>query len=199
MGKISGPLVLASGSPRRAQLLENVGVAFEVVVPQIEEGGWPSNADFGAFAQEIALKKSRSVSLDRPGRVVVGADTVVVCDCELLGKPRDEVEARLMLEKLSGRDHFVITGVALCRNGDGEVESIAECERTTVSFKRLVKEEINAYVATGEPFDKAGGYGIQGKGAFLIEGIVGCYFNVVGLPLSCLYGMLRRWGLELLG
>lgn len=199
MGKVLVPLVLASASPRRAELLRGVGVPFEVVVPQISEDRQEAADSVESLAKGIALAKATSVSRSRQGRIVVGADTLVVCDDEVLGKPRSETEATEMLERLSGRDHSVVTGVALCRSENGEVESVVECERTIVTFKRLGKDEISAYVATGEPFDKAGGYGIQGKGAFLVERIAGCYFNVVGLPLSRLYEMLRRWDCGLLG
>lgn len=179
--------------------MRQVGVRFEIVVPRISEGSCQRGDSVESLAEEIALEKARSVSLGRPGRIVVGADTLVLCDGEVLGKPGTRAEATGMLEKLSGRDHHVVTGVSLCRTEDGEVESARECERTVVTFRRLGKREIGAYVASGEPMDKAGGYGIQGKGALLIERIVGCYFNVVGLPLARLYEMLRRWECELLG
>jgi septum formation protein len=122
---------------------------------------------------------------------------MVVCGSEVLGKPGTRKEAVAMLEKLSGRDHIVITGIALSRWEDGQAEEETSYERTVVSFKQLGKSEIHAYVASGEPLDKAGGYGIQGKGACLVQGIRGCYFNVVGLPLYRLCDMLKRWDYDI--
>jgi len=198
MGKPFEPLILASGSPRRAEILRRVGIPFDVVVPRITEANDRTCDTIEARAEEVALMKAESVSLHRPGRIVLGADTLVVCENEVFGKPKTEAEAAGMLERLSGRDHFVVTGIALCRK-DGEFESATGCESTVVTFKSLSQAEIRRYVATGESLDKAGGYGIQGKGAFLIKRIAGCYFNVVGLPISRLYDMLRRWGYEPFG
>lgn len=198
MGKKT-PLILASGSPRRAELLRQVGVSFEVLLPHVNETGQQEGNDVAALSREIALEKAKAVSRCRPESIVVGADTLVVCDGELLGKPATREEAARMLRKLSGRDHYVVTGVALCRSEAGELELATDSERTVVTFKRLEEDEIASYVASGEPFDKAGGYGIQGKAALLVERIVGSYSNVVGLPLGLLYAMLRRWDYEVLG
>jgi septum formation protein len=174
-------LILASASPRRRQLLAQIGVAFEVDVADVDEGDDP---------RANALAKARAVAARHRGEdaVVLGADTEVVLDGDVLGKPADDADAREMLRRLSGRTHAVVTAYALvdCTTDDELVRSV----ETGVTFRPLTGDEIDAYVATGEPLDKAGAYGIQGRGAVLVDRIDGDYFTVVGLPLADLWPRL---------
>lgn len=189
------PLVLASASPRRAELLRQVGIAFEVRVSDVPEEADEPGADPAAVARTHARQKSLDVAADSPDRLVLGADTVVVLDGRALGKPADAADARRMLRELSGRTHEVITAVALAVGAECGAEVIAEEHVTTrVVFRDLSEEQVEAYVACGEPMDKAGAYGIQGRGAVLVREIEGCYFNVVGLPLSRAWEMLEGLG-----
>jgi septum formation protein len=180
-------IILASASPRRKELLTTAGVEFEVLVSEadetIPEGTAPRDA-----AMMTAEKKSLAVAENRDG-IVVGADTIVVIDDKILGKPKDEADAFGMLRLLSGREHEVITGVCIT---DGEkTEKFAQVSK--VRFYDLTDDEITAYVATKEPMDKAGAYGIQGKGCVLVESIEGDYFNIVGLPVAATVRALRRF------
>lgn len=172
-------LILASGSPRRRDFLADLGIAFEVVVAEIDEtpltGEQPAE-----FVARLSREKARGV--DIPHAWVLGADTAVVVDGEILGKPGDEEEACAMLMRLSGRWHEVWTGFSLCCGATGESCTKAVCTR--VRFLELTPELCRAYVRTGEPLDKAGAYGIQGKGCFLVPEISGSYTNVVGLPMT---------------
>jgi septum formation protein len=176
------PLVLASASPRRKHLLEQIGLPFVVRPSRIPEGG--PMKEPSADALELAVKKALAVSAAFPGQWVLGADTVVVLGERILGKPKDPEDALAMLNLLSGREHQVITAFSVL-NPAGEV-SHKEAVSTAVRFRRLRKKEIEAYIATGEPFGKAGGYAIQGMGAFMVDSIEGSYTNVVGLPLCTL-------------
>lgn len=189
------PLVLASASPRRAELLRQVGLSFEAQVSNVPEEGDGAGRDATEVAAEHARQKALVVARQCPERLVLGADTVVVLDGAVLGKPVDATAAQAMLRRLSGREHEVITAVTLALS-DGRCARVldehAECTR--VRFRALSPTEIECYVATGEPLDKAGGYGIQGRGALLVRAIEGCYFNVVGLPLSSIWEMLARLG-----
>jgi septum formation protein len=183
-------LILASQSPRRKALLEQFGLTFSVqVIPTTEESA--GNPLY--VARENASRKALPVSLANPGCLVLGADTIVTLDGHILGKPVDEAEAREMLDFLSGREHEVTTCVALCSNGQVRREF---SETTKVQFRHLTRQEIEAYVLTGEPLDKAGGYGIQGFGGLLVKSIKGCYYNVVGLPMPSLAEHLRELGIE---
>lgn len=188
-------LLLASRSPRRAELLTVAGVPFEVR-PAAEHVEDPAEAarlargDPAAYARYLAGAKADAVASAAPARLVLGADTIVVLDGEILEKPRHEEEARAMLRRLAARRHTVITAVALRRAADGRAWDAAE--RTGVEFLPLSDEAIAAYVATGEPMDKAGAYGIQGYGAMMVRGVDGCYFNVMGLPLARLGAGLRE-------
>lgn len=175
-------LVLASGSPRRKELLETAGLEFAVIVADVEEI-IPENAAPQEVVKSLALQKAQAVAKYNPDKTVIGADTVVVCNGKILGKPKNEEDAFNMLRALSGRRHSVCTGVALI-NAD---KTINFCETTEVEFHPLTDEEIRAYIKTGEPMDKAGAYGIQGKGCVLVKKIDGDYFNVVGLPVSRVY------------
>ena len=180
-----GGFVLASASPRRVALLRQVHAAFTVADPGPDRE-WPGAAEPRHGVRALALDKARRVARRRPGTVVVGADTVVVIRGLRLGKPADADDARAMLRRLQGRTHEVWTGIAVVRDEDQRTG--AEC--TTVQFARLAESEIDAYVATGEPLDKAGAYGIQGAAAQFVRRIDGDYFNVVGLPLARLRAML---------
>jgi septum formation protein len=192
------PLILASASPRRKELLGLLGLPFEVVPSAFEEPSPETHPDPAAFAEHLAREKAVDVARRRRGALVLGADTVVALGERLYGKPAGPEDAARMLAELSGRTHRVITGVALAEGeGDADLESFAAS--TEVTFRRLQPEEIGAYVATGEPLDKAGSYAIQGRGGLLIEGIRGDYPNVVGLPLTPLALRLRARGLRVLG
>lgn len=181
------PLVLASASPRRRDLLARLGLAFDVRPSDADET-WPADLATGPAAEAVALRKARAVPA--PGALVLAADTVVVLDGEVLGKPADAREAARTLHRLSGRTHEVTTGLAL-RLGDAETTAH---ETTRVTFAPLTGAEVEAYVATGSPLDKAGSYGIQDDlGALLVTRVEGDYFNVVGLPLRRLYETLRAF------
>lgn len=182
-------LILASASPRRAALLRQIGVDFRIVKSNFPE---PQINDENGV-EDIALAKARVVALRFPEELILGADTVVICGKEILGKPRDQQEARRMLMLLSGRSHKVVTGVALVKGA----KEISAREETTVWMRPLEKEEIDAYISTGEPMDKAGSYAIQGRGAVFVHKIEGCFFNVVGLPLARTAELLKQWGFPL--
>ena len=188
-------IVLASASPRRSDLLRQIGVDFRVLPSNIEEM-LPHGMHPGEAVEELALKKALSVSENlKDGSLVIGEDTIVVKD-DILGKPSDEYDALRMLHILEGDMHEVLTGVAIVDLST--MEYIKGHEKTKVFMKNLTDEKIKAYIDTGEPMDKAGAYGIQGKGALLVEKIEGCYFNVVGLPLGKLSEMLEYFGVKVL-
>jgi len=172
-------LILASGSPRRRDFLAELGIAFEVRVTDIDETPQPGEQPVD-FVARLAQEKAQAV--DYPEAWVLAADTAVVVDGEILGKPSDAAEACAMLMRLSGRWHEVWTGFSLCRQATGELCTKTVC--TKVHFLPLTPELCRAYVCTGEPLDKAGAYGIQGKGCFLVPEISGSYTNVVGLPMA---------------
>lgn len=184
----AGPLILASASPRRRELLTAMGIPHEVRPSRVDESRIAADHP-KTFAFRAAYAKARDVA-DRaePGRWVVASDTVVALGLILLAKPADAADAVRMLAMLSGKVHQVTTAVALTRAG-GE-ETHLRAATTSVRFRNLAPDEISAYVATGDPMDKAGGYGIQGRAADLIEGIEGDYFNVVGLPCGELAALL---------
>lgn len=185
------PLVLASGSPRRRELLAFLGVPFSCVVSGADEHVSPCQPE--EMVRKLAQIKAECVLdlLETPS-VVLGADTVVVLDGEILGKPADAPEAAAMLSRLQGHTHTVVTGICLLNSETGE--HMVDYERTEVIFAPMTDEEIADYVATGDPLDKAGAYGIQGPCAVHIPGIHGCYYNVMGLPLHKLYRMLKAFG-----
>lgn len=182
-------LVLASGSPRRRELLQGLGLEFEVRPADIDETPFAGEVA-GSYVLRLAEGKARAVA--RPGELVLAADTVVAIDGRLLGKPEDPADARRMLAELSGRAHQVLTGIALCDVDRALL--LAQMEVTQVRFAVLDAAEIAWYVDSGEPLDKAGAYAIQGQGAIFVEAIEGSYSNVVGLPLALLYRLLRRMG-----
>ncbi len=184
-------IVLASGSPRRRELLAQIGLRFTVKPANVDERRNPGEAPEG-YALRLAENKARAAAQGTRG-VVIAADTVVAIDGEILGKPVDAQDADRMLSLLSGREHAVVSGLAVL---DVETDRlITRAARTRVWFKTLTSEHRASYIATGEPLDKAGAYGIQERGALLVERIEGCYFNVVGLPLSLLGDMLMDLGI----
>lgn len=184
------PLILASASPRRKRLLEQIGLPFKCIPSQVDESGsGPSPED---LSLSLAFKKASQVRAGHGPAWVLGADTVVVVDHRVLGKPGDEREACDMLRQLSGRKHRVVTGFAILPPCGPAAHS--ESVTTTVRVRRLNETEIRSYVSTGEPFGKAGGYAIQGIGAFMVEAISGSYSNVVGLPLCSLVTALLQTG-----
>jgi septum formation protein len=185
-------IVLASTSPRRISLLRQIGMHFYVVAPVDDESS--TNQDPKERVIENALAKARSVLGNVEEGLVVGADTVVYIDEKILGKPSSDDEARMMMATLSGRVHTVFTGLAVI-DAESGVEKVG-CEETQVHMMKLSDEEINRYVETGEPMGKAGAYAIQGLGAVFVEGVVGCFHNVVGLPLSLLWKMMRGMGYD---
>lgn len=185
-------VVLASASPRRLELLRQIGIEPIVCPASFEESGGQAFEAVDVVKYN-ALGKCRVVAEDRGEELpVIGADTVVVVDNVILGKPADTEEAKAMLQRLSGRAHEVLTGIAI----KYKQQELAEVVRTRVYFRKLSEADISNYVATGEPLDKAGAYGIQGKGAVLVEKIDGCYNNVVGLPLTRVYEILAEIGAE---
>ncbi len=183
-------LVLASASPRRRWLLEKLGRPFDVDVPDIEEIPRPDEAP-EAFAGRMAEEKAVAVAARRRDAWVLAADTVVTLDATPLGKPKDVAEAVSMLTTLAARTHVVFTGVALVGPGGAVAERMVI--GTPVAFRSLTRDEIDAYVATGEPFDRAGAYAIQGEGAHLVDRVEGSYTNVIGLPLPEVAAWLRQW------
>jgi len=184
-------LILASSSPRRQELLRQTGIAFEVMAPHINEDQRPGEAPL-EYALRLAREKAQTVAQHRPLGLVLGADTIVVVDGEVLGKPVDATDAVRMLRQLSARAHQVSTAVSLALPGGGA--DTRSCT-TQVYFRKLTEDEIQQYVAGGEPMDKAGAYAIQGGAAHWADRIEGEYSNVVGLPLSLVTDMLRTNGL----
>jgi len=181
-------LVLASQSPRRAELLRAVGWEFEAVAANIDETRMESE-DAVSYVTRLAQSKAETVAGKTSADLVLGADTVVVIDGEILGQPRDDDDARRMLKLLSGKWHEVLTGIALMRRGNAP-RILVDHQTTRVHFAELSSDEIDWYVTTGEPNGKAGAYAIQGSGALFIKEIQGDYFNVVGLPLRLVYELM---------
>lgn len=180
-------IILASASPRRRELLATAGFEFEIKVSQADESV-PEGTAPACAAAMVARKKALAVSADNPDACVLGADTIVVLGGEIMGKPADRADAVRMLTGLSGKTHTVITGVCLAYKG----ESVSFAQETRVKFYSLSPAEIEAYVESSEPMDKAGAYGIQGRGCTLVEGIEGDYFNVVGLPVARVSREIRK-------
>jgi septum formation protein len=184
-------LVLASASPRRADLLRMLGLAFEVRPADLEETPRPGEAPL-ELARRLAEDKARAVGRPAAPALIVAADTIVIIDGAVLGKPDGHDEARRMLRRLAGRTHEVITAVAVRATPEDHLS--VETARSLVRFTPMSEEEIDWYARTGEGADKAGAYALQGVGALFIAGIEGSYTNVIGLPLETLYPHLRRWG-----
>ena len=189
-------IVLASASPRRQELLQRMGITeFDIRVPEAEET-YPEGLSPRQIVEYISREKADAGGKLRGGdEIVITADTMVFLDDARLGKPSDEADALRMLTALQGRHHTVCTGVTV-RQGD---HTVTESEETEVIFRPATQRELLAYIATGEPMDKAGAYGIQGKGSLLVEGIRGDFFNVMGLPLLQLSRMLEQFGITCLG
>jgi septum formation protein len=184
-------VVLASSSPRRRDLLNLVGISHEVRPPNIDETIRERETP-RRHAERLAREKASAIATRDPNLITIGADTIVVVNRKVLGKPRDTVQAAAMLKQLSGRQHTVVTAVAVARGK--KLQSAVEEVR--VKFRKLHEDEIDAYIATGEPMDKAGAYGIQGYGATIVECVEGDYFAVMGLPLARLVGLLRDLGVK---
>ena len=188
---MSVSVVLASASPRRRQLLELIGIEHRVSPSNIDES-MRGRETPRRHAERLAREKAAAVTKQSPDAVTIAADTIVVIDRKVLGKPTDVADARRMLSMLNGRRHTVITAVAVARGG----RLRSAVEEVRVEFRRLRAHEIDAYIATGEPMDKAGAYGIQGYGATIVERVEGDYFAVMGLPLARLVTLLRRIGVR---
>lgn len=186
------PIILASASPRRRELLTNLGLTFEVIPADVDEGFDPDELPYN-LVERLSAAKADKVAQDQPEALVIAADTVVVYRDEVLGKPKTPEENLAYLERLSGHTHEVYTGHTL-RRGEKQV---ARVSRTAVRFRKLSPEAIARYVATGEGMDKAGGYAIQGYGSALVGEVRGCYFNVVGLSIPTVVELAQDLGLEL--
>lgn len=186
------PIVLASKSPRRKALLEQAGLTVEIFVPDIDESSLPLSRPRD-YVQELSRLKAEQIARLRPDVWVIGADTIVVKDGVILGKPRSRQEAEQMLNALNNSSHSVFTGFTVCCHA--REKTISQFSETQVFFKHLSPREIHWYAATDEPYDKAGAYGIQGIGSFMIPRIVGSYSNVVGLPMCELMGTLLDLGI----
>ena len=180
-------IVLASGSPRRSEIMNSVGWPFTKDVPDIDEserdGETPED-----YVRRLAAEKAHAVAHSHPGEIVLAADTTVVINGKIIGKPVDEAHAREMIEMLSGNWHEVLTGVAVAKNGNAEVGM----QRTRVKFAPMTDAEIAFLVSEGDPLDKAGAYAVQAQAALFIEAIDGDYWNVVGLPISLVYEMVKK-------
>ena len=182
-------LILASKSTRRKELLSLITRDFEII-PAVGEERADKSLPPSEYVTELARHKAEEVACSHHGDIVIGADTVVVTGNEILGKPKDEADAKRMLMLLSGREHSVYTGVCIISKD----ENVSFCEETKVRFFKLSEHETDEYIATGEPFDKAGAYGIQELGALLVSGITGDYYNVMGLPVGRLARELKNFG-----
>ncbi len=178
-------LILASGSPRRAEILNSVGWEFTKIVPDVDESVLEGEAS-DVYVQRLARSKAGVIAAAHPGEIVLGADTTVVVDDDIIGKPVDESDARRMLKMLSGKWHEVLTGIAVVQNG----QSRAGLQCTRVKFSEMTDDEIAFLVEKGDPLDKAGAYAIQAQAALFIEAIDGDYWNVVGLPVNLVYRLV---------
>ena len=188
-------IILASASPRRKEILEMLGVKNMRIIPAVGEENAPAETEPSKIVCALALEKAREVAAKaRPGETVIAADTIVWHNGRVFGKPHSEAEAESMLSSLSGDTHAVYTGVAIIRDG----EELCQAEETKVRFRTVSQSEIAAYVASGEPMDKAGAYGAQGRASVFVEGIEGDFFNVMGLPVCLLDSMLKKLGLSLI-
>lgn len=191
--KLDLPLVLASKSPRRRKLLTQIGLKFDIIPSSIDESKIKYKGKPADYAERLALEKARHVASSLSKRsIVIGSDTIVVLDEKVLNKPKDEKDAARMIRTLSGRTHVVFTGIAIIDSGTGQTYS--SFQKTEVTFRNLEDEEIEAYIETGSPMDKAGAYGIQDDfGAVFVSHVNGCYYNIVGLPLEMLYSGLKTF------
>jgi len=187
-------IILASQSPRRRELLTLMGLDFTVITSDVEENP-PKDASVAEVVSALALQKAEAVAKNHPDACVIGADTVVYLEGNILGKPHTPENARKYLSRMQGKQHTVYTGVAVIANGKADVR----VDTTDVTFAPMTDEEIEWYVSTGEPLDKAGAYGVQGPGGIFVKHIKGNYFNVIGMPLPLLYRMLLDAGVLLCG
>jgi septum formation protein len=183
------PLILASSSPRRSEILQAVGWPFEKLPVDLDET-IKTNESPASYVERLALEKAQAAASKISSGLTLGADTTVVVDSQVLGKPRDEDDAHRMLKSLSGRWHEVLTGVALVQVRE-EKTNVSAVETTRVKFADMTDEEIAAYITTKEPMDKAGAYAIQGRAALFIEKIEGDYWNVMGLPIRLVYNLMK--------
>ena len=186
-------IILASKSPRRKEILENLGLTFEIITSNEEEKTAETEADKIAMALAEIKAKSVAKAVNDKSALIIGCDTIVVKKDKILGKPKTKSEAEEMLTLLSDTEHTVISGLTLVL-GD---KVLSRCEKTQVFFDKIEKNEMESYIASNDPFDKAGGYGIQGPASRFIKGINGCYFNVVGFPTHLFYEMIKELKIEL--
>ncbi len=192
IGKIDKEIILASKSPRRKHLLNLLGLDFKIIPSDIDENISEENPE--EFARILAESKSYDIAEKNPGKIVIGADTIVVIDGNIINKPSGEYDAFCMLKSLSGKTHRVITGICISKFENNILSYISDIEITEVTFRELSDTEIRAYINTGSPMDKAGAYGIQDDfGAVFVSRINGCYYNIVGLPLQLLYNKLKEF------
>ena len=193
MLNINRNIILASKSPRRKKLLEQIGLEFAIVPSTIDEKSILFDCNFAEFSERLALLKATEVARrSAEDNIVIGADTIVVVDNQIMNKPIDEADARRMLQLLSDRTHTVHTGIALVEAGS--LRSLSGVQSTDVTFRKLEANEIDEYIQSGSPMDKAGSYGIQDDyGAVFVSRIVGCYYNIVGLPLEKLFATLKQF------
>ncbi|MGG4439132.1 Maf family protein [Brevibacillus fortis] len=195
MTKKNVSLILASSSPRRRELLQTLGLSFTIITSDVDETT-AEHLSAREVVEELSLRKAKEVASRLTEGVVLGSDTVVVLDGQILGKPVDEMDAYRMLSMLQRQEHTVYSGVALIDVETGRAE--VSHSLTHVRIRALTEQEIKSYIATGEPMDKAGSYAIQGIGATIVEGITGDYFTVVGLPLGLTSTLLTRFGMPIL-
>lgn len=193
-------IILASGSPRRKKLLQQINLSFDIQVSSVDET-FDASMPAGEVAKQLALRKAKDIAQQCTNALIIGADTTVVFKDKILGKPDNHQEAKLMLKKLSNQSHRVLTGVALCKVDASQniTNSTTFDEITRVTFGKLDPEDIDTYVASGSPMDKAGGYGIQDDfGAIFVKRIEGDYYNVVGFPLHSFYNTMKSFAPKLL-
>lgn len=188
-------IILASGSPRRKQILEQGGLNFTVEVSDYEEKSIPGVVP-SEFVETLSLEKAKAVAKNHNDAIIIGADTIVVLDNQILGKPKTKEDAREMLKKLSGNTHSVFTGFTVIDTVNKR--TITNHVETRIRFKNLSEEEISGYVETGEPMDKAGAYGVQDRGALFVEYIEGDYSSVMGLPILKIFEILKELGIDIL-
>lgn len=187
-------IVLASKSPRRRELLRQIGLDFVVDVSEIDEDKISHASPLG-LAKNLSKVKAEKIAKKHKDAIIIAADTLIVLNNEIIGKPKDKEDAKKMLQKLSGKTHFVITGFTI--HDSRSKKEITKALTSKVKFKKMTEKEINDYVETEEPLDKAGGYGIQDKGAVFIEKVEGDFFNVVGLPVFTLSEILKKFGINI--
>ncbi|MCL5970723.1 MAG: Maf family protein [Patescibacteria group bacterium] len=184
-------IILASKSPRRKELLERIGLKFEIKVSNFDEDSIPFS-DPTEYVEKISQSKAKDVAKDLKDAIIIAADTTIVLDGKIIGKPTSAENAKKILQQLSGRDHLVITGFTILDSKSNVL--ITKSVKSTVFFKELSEQEIDVYVATGEPLDKAGAYGVQEKAGIFLDRIEGDFFNVVGLPILAVYEELKKFG-----